>query len=92
MKLIELGNSSVEDIAGEEETDETEIQFKIKEVKEAIQQLPNGYRTVLSLYLMEGYDHEEIAEILAITHSTARTQYKRAKDKLLLILKKGLES
>ena len=93
IKFIEIGEASIEDLPGEEEEiNESEIECRIQEVKEAIQQLPTGYRTVLSLYLLEGYDHEEIAEILGITHSTTRTQYKRAKDKLLLILKNGVVS
>jgi RNA polymerase sigma-70 factor (ECF subfamily) len=87
-----MGEASIEDLPGEEEINECEIEYRVQEVKDAIQQLPTGYRTVLSLYLLEGYDHEEIAEILGITHSTTRTQYKRAKDKLLLILKKGIVS
>lgn len=52
-------------------------------------QLPDGFRTVLSLYLFEGYDHEEIAEILQVAESTSRTQYIRAKKRLLEILKKA---
>ena len=92
IKLIEIGNTAADEVPDEEEINETDIQFKVNEVKDAIQLLPNGYRTVLSLYLLEGYDHEEIAEILGITHSTVRTQYKRAKDKLLLTLKTGAGS
>jgi RNA polymerase sigma-70 factor (ECF subfamily) len=69
--------------------DEAEIQYKVDEVKQAIKRLPDGYRTVLSLYLLEGYDHEEIAEILKISHNTVRTQYIRAKLKLLFIIKQG---
>ena len=44
-----------------------EIDVKVEEVKEAIERLPDGYRVILSLYLLEGYDHDEIAEILSIT-------------------------
>jgi RNA polymerase sigma factor (sigma-70 family) len=51
--------------------------------------LPNGYRTVLTLYLFEGYDHEEIAEILRVSHATVRTQYMRAKQKLVGLIKQG---
>ena len=51
--------------------------------------ITDGYRTVLSLYLFEGYDHEEISEILGVAQSTVRTQYIRAKQKLLKLLKKG---
>lgn len=56
--------------------------IRIETVKEAIASLPDGYRVVLSLYLVEGYDHEEISEILHITNATSRTQYHRAKRQL----------
>ncbi len=56
-------------------------------IKEAIQQLPDGYRIVLSLYLIEGYDHDEISQILDISNSSSRTQLLRAKNKLRELLK-----
>ena len=59
----------------------------IESIKEAIRLLPEGYRIVLSLILLEGYDHEEVAEILRISNATSRTQYHRAKKKLLELLK-----
>jgi RNA polymerase sigma factor (sigma-70 family) len=77
-----------EQVAQEEETDEREIELTIEGVKKAINQLPDGYRAVITLYLLEGYDHEEIAEIIGIAQSTVRTQYKRGKEKLLQLLKK----
>ncbi|MBL7970202.1 MAG: RNA polymerase sigma factor, partial [Prolixibacteraceae bacterium] len=43
-------------------------EIQMEQLKKAIQQLPDGYRVVLSLYLLEGYDHEEIAQILGITN------------------------
>ena len=49
--------------------------------------LPEGYRVVLSLYLLEGYDHEEIGQILNITENTSRTQFLRAKRKLSEVLR-----
>ena len=69
-----------------------DFQMEIKEVnmkviKDAIQKLPDGYRVVLSLFLIEGYDHEEISEILGISNSNSRTQYLRAKNKLREFLK-----
>jgi RNA polymerase sigma-70 factor (ECF subfamily) len=54
----------------------------IKDVKNAILELPEGYRVVLSLYLIEGYDHDEISQILQISNATSRTQYHRAKKML----------
>jgi RNA polymerase sigma factor (sigma-70 family) len=65
--------------------------LKAAMVKKAIMQLPDGYRTVLSLYLLEGYGHEEIAGILQVAESTSRSQYIRAKQKLVQILKKEYE-
>ena len=77
-----------EDLPEENTIDESEIEFTVQNIKKAMNQLPDGYRAVLSLYLLEGYDHEEIAEIMRISQSTVRTQYKRGKQKLLQILKK----
>jgi len=77
------------DLAEENHLDETEIWYTVDMIKQKIQQLPDGYRTVLSLYLFEGYDHEEISGILGVAQSTVRTQYIRAKQKLLNLLKKG---
>lgn len=56
-------------------------------LKNAIQQLSDGYRVVLSLYLIEGYDHEEISQILGISNTSSRTQLLRAKNKLRELLK-----
>jgi len=66
--------------------DEYEIEYKVEQVKLAIASLPDGYRIVLSLYLLEGYDHDEISEILGITASTSRSQLVRARKKLLDLL------
>ena len=61
---------------------------KIKQIREAIPKLPDGYRTILSLYLLEGYDHDEISSILNISSSTSRSQFIRAKKRLLQIIEK----
>ncbi len=89
MDIIDIDKTAAHVIADENDYDESEIKFKVEEVRKAILTLPNGYRTVLTLHLMEGYDQEEIAEILQVTHSTVRTQYMRAKQKLLLLIKQG---
>jgi RNA polymerase sigma-70 factor (ECF subfamily) len=70
-----------------EENREEELNYQVSEVKEAITMLPEEYRVVLSLFLLEGYDHEEISEILHISNNTSRTRFVRAKQKLLKILK-----
>jgi RNA polymerase sigma factor (sigma-70 family) len=48
----------------------------------AVEKLPQGYRIVFSLYLLEGYDHSEIAGILGISESTSKSQFLRAKMKI----------
>ena len=75
-------------VIDEREPNETEIEYSVAGIKKAIAELPDGYRTVLSLYLLEGYDHGEIAEIMQVTPSTVRTQYKRGKQRLLQLLEK----
>jgi len=69
---------------------DNEIILEIDRIKDALQQLPDGFRTVLSLYLFEGYDHREIASILGITESTSKSQYNRAKKRLKEILKERI--
>lgn len=75
------------DWADAEPYDEDGIQLEVERVRRAMQQLPEGYRVVLSLYLFEGYDHEEISNVLSITETTSRTQYLRGKRRLLELLR-----
>ena len=56
--------------------------YQIDAIKHAIDALPDGYRVVLTLYLLEGYDHEEIGQILNISEQTSKSQYSRAKARL----------
>jgi len=76
------------DVAEEESQDPESLELKINEIREAVAELPDGYRVVLTLYLFEGYDHEEIAHILKISENTSRSQYMRAKIKLNSLLEK----
>jgi RNA polymerase sigma-70 factor (ECF subfamily) len=93
MEWVEMVDDQLENIADEEPEDNEEVQYKVAQVKEAMKELPDGYRVVLSLYLLEGYDHEEIGQILNITENTSRTQFLRAKRKLSEILnRKGIRS
>ncbi len=76
------------DLADAMEEESVDLELKVNEVREAIAELPDGYRVVLTLYLFEGYDHEEIAYILKISENTSRSQYMRAKIKLKSLLEK----
>lgn len=69
------------------EKDEEQI-YDTAEIFKSIEMLPDGYRIILTLYLLEGYDHSEISQILGISESTSKSQYSRAKEKLKTILSK----
>lgn len=75
------------DIAEEAYAGEDDIVYEVNRVREGIMQLPDGYRQVLTLYLIEGYDHAEIADILGIGEAGSKSQYSRARAKLRTLLK-----
>jgi RNA polymerase sigma factor (sigma-70 family) len=60
--------------------------YSVEKINKAIAELPDGYRVVFSLYALEGYDHEEIGQILGVSEATSKSQYSRAKSKLLDML------
>ena len=59
-----------------------EHKMTVERINKALFELPDGYRVVFSLYMLEGYDHKEISEILGITEATSKSQFSRAKSKL----------
>jgi RNA polymerase sigma factor (sigma-70 family) len=61
--------------------------LNVSAIQDAIQKLPDGYRTVFNLYALEGYDHEEIGQVLGISEATSKSQYSRAKARLREVLK-----
>ena len=69
-----------------QEEEEKELQFTIANVTKAMEKLPEGSRMVFSLYLFEGYDHGEISQIMNITESTSKSQFMRAKRRVVEIL------
>ncbi|MEJ7778068.1 MAG: RNA polymerase sigma factor [Daejeonella sp.] len=87
MELISIDDTDVEAIPETDLPDNEEMELQVRQVRAAIQQLPDGYRVVLTLYLLEGYDHEEISHILRISENTSRTQFMRARRKLADMLR-----
>ena len=81
------GTADRPDYADAEPYDEDGVQLEVERVRQAMGLLPEGYRVVLSLYLFEGYDHEEIGNVLSISETTSRTQYLRGKKRLLELLR-----
>ncbi len=84
-ELVPIDERTIADVPEEQYEDDTD--WQVEKVRKAIQKLPDGYRVVLSLYLLEGYDHAEIGEVMGISESTSKSQYSRAKKKLLEIMK-----
>ena len=81
MEFTEL-NPGIDEMQEEQPDLTNEQELTVEKIKNAIVKLPDGYRLVFSLYLLEGYDHQEIAGILNISESTSKSQYNRAKKKL----------
>ena len=88
-EMISLENTDIDVPDFVEEFGEEEIRFQVEEIKRAISQLHEDYRVILSLFLLEGYDHEEISQILKISNQLSRTRYSRARQKLLSLLKEN---
>lgn len=80
----------------DESTDSTELDIGVaaevlsnmeaRQIMDLIAQLPPGYRTILNLYSIEGYSHNEIAAELGISPETSRSQLSRAKAQLKNLL------
>jgi RNA polymerase sigma-70 factor (ECF subfamily) len=88
MELVAL-NEHIIGTVEEDEDWQVEDGVSIQEVKQSIDSLSERYKYPLMLYLIEGYDHEEISEILSITQVASRTLIHRGKRKLQDELKKN---
>jgi len=91
LELVAL-NENVLSTTDEDDNWQIEDGIGIEEVKNTIEKLPEKYKYPLMLFLIEGYDHEEISEILNITQVASRTLVHRGKKKLqeeLKTLKNG---
>jgi len=67
----------------EEEAEHIDLQT----ILNCLNELPAGYRTIINMYLLDGYSHKEISENLGITESSSRSQYARARQSLMKLLK-----
>ncbi len=70
-----------------DEADDYDYQrFQMDQIKGSLELLPDGCRTVMNLYVFEGYDHKEIGEILSISESASKAQYCKAKGRIRKML------
>ena len=63
-------------------TDNAMYQLEAKQIMQLIERLPVGYRTVFNLFVVEGYTHKEIAEMMGIDEGTSRSQLAKARKSL----------
>ena len=84
-RTVELNENYMQ--VAEEDDWKVEDGISMEEVKKAIAELPPKYQYVVQLYLVEGYDHGEIADILDISDSASRTRLLRGKAQLKETLK-----
>lgn len=71
----------------EEEEEEEDTELRLEAIQKMMKLLPEGYRMVLSLHLIEELEYDEIAEKLGVSASTIRSQFVRARQKLISLIK-----
>jgi len=81
LELVAINEQTLGTVEDEENW-QIEDRVSVEEVKQKMENLPEKYRYPLMLYLVEGYDHEEISDILNITQVASRTLVHRGKKKL----------
>lgn len=86
LQLISMSETNIDYEDHKYTEDRGNQTLSVAKIKKAMKELPEGYRVVFSLYLIEGYDHKEISKILGITESTSKSQLNRAKSKLRALM------
>jgi len=89
----QLSNTTIQTVAIEDhhhirQEPLADFEFNASDIIRLMHELPTGYRTVLNLYVLEEYTHEEIAKMLDISINTSKSQLSRAKD----LLRKKIEA
>lgn len=84
---LSLEESGIEPLADEPSENYLEVlSYKTEQIRVCIEKLGEDDRVILSLFLLEGYDHEEISHILGISNNASRTRYSRARQRLRELL------
>ena len=89
LKKKQLITEKLEDYSAIEDDTTEEPSYSVELIKEAMKALSPSYKTIFSLFMIEGYDHEEISTIMNISQSTSRSQLTRAKVKLRRIIEQN---
>lgn len=91
-KLNFSSDSDIPDIEDNPLAFDCDDSLTIEQIKHCISKLPESYQIIVNLFLIEGFDHEEIADILKISNAASRTQLHRAKQKLAGLIKEQQKS
>ena len=86
VSIEEAGNEIVIDDTAENYLEI--LAYKIEQIRMGIEKLTEDDRVIISLFLLEGYDHEEISQVLEISQNASRTRYSRARHRLREMLSK----
>lgn len=68
---------------------EEDCEYSLKEILSAIQQLSPRYKTIFNMYVMDGFSHDEIGEVLGLNPGTSKSNLFKARHKLQKILTKN---
>ena len=85
LTLVSMSDQKIQ--VADEDNWEVDDQTTMTQIRSAINQLPDKYKVVVKLFLLEGYDHQEISDILKISEVASRSQLHRGKNKLKELLK-----
>ena len=92
LETVEL-NEQVYQLGSDENWEIEDNGISLQAIYQCIEQLPMKCKNVVKLYMLEGYDHQEVAQILEISEVASRSQLSRGKTKLKeLIINQGYES
>lgn len=78
--LLDLEPEQIGEIPSDSKNEED---FQENEIMKMLNSMPDGYKTIINLFAIEGYSHKEIGKMLGIAESTSRSQYARAKEMLI---------
>ncbi|OJJ18813.1 RNA polymerase subunit sigma-70 [marine bacterium AO1-C] len=84
-------NQEIEQATDKHAVDDTYTQVQYKELVALVQKLSPGYRAVFNLYVIDGYTHEEIADILKISVGTSKSNLSKARANLRKLLSEHYE-
>jgi len=87
LETVEINNEVISMV--EDDNWEIEEETSLKTIYNCIEQLPQKCRNVIKLYLLEGFDHQEVSQILKISEESSRSQLSRGKHRLKELLTKN---